>query len=123
MATPKKTTTKRSAAKKTPAVKSRARVKPVKNQRSAPKKKAPAASKQKAVVARIKEVLVVPKGDGKPVLATPLPVKEVKNFGDLPFESQARMVFNALPANEGEVIGQTDNSGAGTVSPPAVAQP
>lgn len=79
------------------------------------------AKKTKSVVQRIREVIVPPATKGEPVLITPLPQKEVRNFGEMPFDSQARLILNTFPADAAEIIGTTNNSGAGTVSPPAVA--
>lgn len=93
-----------------------------------PKAKAPktAAPKKtgaaKSVVARIKEVIVSPTNKNEPVLITPLPQKEVRNFGGMPFDSQARLILNTFPADAAEIIGTTENSGAGTVSIPAIAK-
>jgi hypothetical protein len=52
---------------------------------------------------------------------TPLPQKEVRNFGGIPFESQANLIFNTFPADVAEIIGTTENSGAGTVTPPKIS--
>lgn len=91
------------------------RVKPTK---SKPAKKTGTA---KSVVTRIKEVVVPPATKGEPVLVTPLPQKEVRNFGAMPFDAQARLVFQTLPADAAEIVGTTENSGAGSVSVPPVA--
>ncbi|RTL07771.1 hypothetical protein EKK58_01100 [Candidatus Dependentiae bacterium] len=90
----------------------------------APKTKAPKKSgASKSVVARIKEVVVPPATKSEPVLVTPLPQKEVRNFGAMPFESQAKLILETFPADAAEIIGTTDNSGAGTVSAPPIAKP
>lgn len=89
-----------------------------------PKVKAPKKSgASKSVVARIKEVVVPPATKGETVLVTPLPQKEVRNFGAMPFESQAKLILETFPADAAEIIGTTENSGAGTVSAPPIAKP
>lgn len=82
-----------------------------------PKKTEPPA-KAKTVVNRIRELVVAPATPSHDPLITPLPQKEVRNFGEMPFNSQASLVFNTFPANEAEIIGSTANSGAGTVATP-----
>ena len=81
------------------------------------KAKTPAsrATPSKSVIDRIREVVVVPTPDNKPVLVTPLPVKEVRDFGKLSFEAQASLVMNTFPLHEAEIVGTTNNSGAGSL--------
>ena len=79
-----------------------------------------------SVLSRIRKVVAKPqpKAEKLPVardpLISPLPTKEVKNFGEMPFESQAKLLFSVFPADEGEVIGKTNNSGAGSIATPEI---
>lgn len=91
--------------------------------RAAPKTKGPKKTgAAKSVVARIKEVVVPPATKSEPVLLTPLPQREVLNFGAMPFEAQARLILETFPVDAAEIIGTTNNSGAGTVSAPPIAK-
>lgn len=88
----------------------------------------PAPKKQQAVVKKILEVVgisptIIPDPIlNHPVLVTPLPVKDVVSFGDMPFEAQARLIFSTFPADENEIIGTTNNSGPRDVTVPPSAK-
>lgn len=105
----KKKQVKRAAAKKTKATvkgKVKAKAKP---------------ASRAAVVDRIREVIVPPATKDQPMLITPLPQKEVRNFGEIDFNRQAQLVFQTFPADAAEIIGTTENSGAGSTEAPSVA--
>lgn len=112
---------------KKPALKPKKAAKTVKAVKAAKTTKPKKAGASKSVVARIKQVVapkgatVVPANQNEPVLVTPLPQREVKNFGAMPFEAQAKLILETFPADAAEIVGTTQNSGAGTVSAPPVA--
>jgi len=83
--------------------------------------KARSASVHAKIVNRIQEVIVPPATKDPPVLVTPLPQKEVRDFGAIPFEQQANLVFQTFPADAAEIIGTTKNSGPGSTEIPAIA--
>jgi hypothetical protein len=103
---------KRPVAKKTKAV--------VKGKVAATKKASKTPSRA-AVVNRIREVIVPLATKDQPVLVTPLPQKEVRNFGEIPFEHQANLVFQTFPADAAEIIGSTKNSGPANAKTPPVS--
>jgi hypothetical protein len=80
------------------------------------------AGASKAIVNRIKETIVTPATKSEPVLVTPLPTREVRNFGVMEFDSQAKLVLQTFPADAAEIIGSTKDSGAGNVAYPALAR-
>ena len=111
-------------AKTKPAKASKVKTKaPAKAPAKASKAKAPAkAGASKAIVNRIKETIVTPATKSEPVLVTPLPTREVRNFGVMEFDSQAKLVLQTFPADAAEIIGSTKDSGAGNVTSPALAR-
>lgn len=87
-----------------------------------PKKTVTKASDPKAVIDRIREVIVTPKDTEQVPLITPLPDRDVKGFGSLPFERQAALLLSSFPAHASEIIGSTENSGAGNAQMPSGAK-
>lgn len=84
----------------------------------------PAAVNSEKIVKQLRQIVettIVPKEEKGPVLVTPLPKKDVANFGDIPFESQAHMIFNTFPATDAEIIGTTAKSGPKDAQIPGVA--
>lgn len=97
--------------------KSSVKTKSRRSKKKATVKKLPVKAKSQAqLVEDIRTVLTITPKEGKePLLVTPLPQQGVKNFGDMPFEAQARLIFNPFPIDSPEIVGDTRNSGAGDV--------